>query len=115
MPKCNSEKYSTDEYCGLISSNYSPWSLCLQVYTRHDFKTRTIFKFYILQKLPKAMNEKLFESCVYDMCQFQLNSLQQQKSKCDNYERLSQACYDIGITNFEWRSKANCRKIILFL
>ena len=55
MPKCNSEKYSTDEYCGLISSNYSPWSLCLQVYTRHDFKTRTIFKFYILQKLPKAI------------------------------------------------------------
>ena len=62
------------------------------------------------------MIEKLTQSCVNDMCQFQLNSLQQQKSKCDNYERLSQACYDIGITNFEWRTKANCRKIreILF-
>ena len=30
-PKCNSEKYKNDEFCGLVSSIYSPWSLCLEV------------------------------------------------------------------------------------
>ena len=48
------------------------------------------------------------------MCQFQLNKLQQQKAKCDNFERLTQACYDIGITNFEWRNKSNCRMNLNF-
>ncbi len=66
--------------------------------------------FIFLKKLPQYLTEKLYESCISDMCQFQMNKLQQQKAKCDNFERLSQACYDIGITNFDWRTKSNCRK-----
>lgn len=48
-----------------------------------------------------------FQSCVYDMCQFN----GQQKVLCDQLQAYTAACLSAGAKVHQWRTPTFCRKL----
>ncbi|XP_061920411.1 zonadhesin, like [Entelurus aequoreus] len=84
-PDCKPELHAEvvkPEKCGKINDTAGPFRECLNVVNPSPF----------------------FQSCVYDMCQFE----GQQQVLCDQLQAYTDACHSAGVKVHQWRSPQFC-------
>lgn len=77
------KQYTSEAYCGMLTSKQGPFSMCLSVLNADTF----------------------FQSCMYDMC----TTHGDPDALCNAIEAFSATCKKAGISVLAWRNSTFCR------